>query len=133
MDNGPLEYQPGTQGEIFYILKKQEILPSNGIYIDHVVRVVSSNIIKKRRLSCTETDWANGFAGKFTAEARRQARLNKGGIYRGRNPGVDFFLDKKIDIDFEECPHDPKCDHEDEPIDVEVTNDSSASPGQSNP
>ena len=132
MEYGPMEYEPGTYGEIFYILKKQSILPNNGIYIDHVVKIVTSNIIKKRMLSCTETDWANGFAVKFTAEAKRQHRLTKGQVYRGRNERVNFFLDQKIDIDFEECPHDPKCDNEaeDEPMEIEDTQNS---PGQSNP
>ena len=119
MEHGPTEYKLGTYGEIFYILKKQSILPSNGIYVDHVVRILTSNIIKKQKLSCTETDWANGFAVKFTKESQRQHRNNKGNVYRGRNDRVNFFLDQKIDIDFEECPHDPKCDHVDEPMEFE--------------
>ena len=102
------EYNPGTWGEIFYSLKKKSILPNNGIYLDHVVEIVKSIILKKVKLSCTEIDWVNAFANKFTDEARRQNKNTSGHIYRDRNKQVNFFLDKKIVMDFEECPHNPK-------------------------
>ena len=124
------EYNPGTWGEIFYSLKKKSILPTNGIYLDHVVEIVTSKVFKKKKLSCTETDWVNAFANKFNKEAKRQNRLSNSHIQRDRSDQVNFFLDKKIDLDFEECPHDPKCDHEDEKM--EVDENKPDSPGQSN-
>ena len=108
-----------SYGDLFLHLKNNEKIFPKDLTFEHVENWFKLNVDHNANISnakCTKSSWLTDFYATFKKESKAIWANSNGNVYFGRNEKVNFFLNKPIPIEYEDC----SCDTMDtsEPIDA---------------
>ena len=117
-----------TYGDLFLHLKNNEKIYPKDLTFEHVENWFKSNVdhnVNVPNSKCIKSSWLNDFFVSFKRQSKAIWDKAKGNVYFGRSDPVDFFLQKVIPIEYEDC----SCSNEDAatPMDTTEPQDTSES------
>ena len=117
-----------SYGDLFLHLKDKEKIYPKDLTFEHVENWFKSNVnhnVNVPNSKCIKSSWLNDFFVSFKRQSKAIWDKAKGNVYFGRSDPVDFFLQKVIPIEYEDC----SCSNEDAatPMDTTEPQDTSES------
>ena len=99
-----------SYGDLFLHLKDKEKIYPKDLTFEHVENWFKLNVnhnVNVPNSKCTKSSWLNDFFVSFKRQSKAIWDKAKGNVYFGRSDPVDFFLQKIIPIEYEDCSCSP--------------------------
>ena len=95
-----------SYGDLFLHLKNNEKIFPKDLTFEHVENWFKLNVDHNANIlnaKCTKSSWLKDFFATFKKESKAIWANSNGNVYFGRNEKVNFFLNKVIPIEYDDC------------------------------
>ena len=89
--------------DVIIDLKEKEIYPSNKEYSNQIEQWFKSNVDHKFAPKCTKFSWLEKFLVTFVRDVKTKWRQTNSCIKYGKSKSLDEWLNKQINVEFEDC------------------------------